>query len=164
VAIGLGSNLGDRVQNIIDARNFLLAYPGCAMLHSSALYYSSPVGYLEQPAFINCVVLLDVEGSLPALLRHAQAWEEQMGRERVSGNRNAPRIIDLDILLAENEASNIDSLQVPHPRLAERLFVLLPLLELWPDASLPDGKSVASLLSNGQQSGAFAGQQIHRLG
>lgn len=128
--LGLGANLGDPIQQIVDARRCLLCLSGTEALRSSSLYVSSPVGYSEQPNFINCVVALETHDDAHILLDDMQSIEKRLGRVRDASNQNAPRMIDIDLLLYGETQINDPRLIVPHPRMQERLFVLEPLHEL----------------------------------
>lgn len=145
--IGLGSNLGDPIQQIIDARSALLALECVSSGRCSSLYLSSPVGYSEQANFINCVVEVQADAPAHRLLEEMQEIETAMGRRRVSGNQNAPRLIDLDLLLYDDQAINTEQLIVPHPRMHERLFVLVPLHELRPEISLNGRGSLTDVIT-----------------
>ncbi|MFT5136274.1 MAG: 2-amino-4-hydroxy-6-hydroxymethyldihydropteridine diphosphokinase [Arenicella sp.] len=169
--VGVGTNLGDRIQNLIDARQQLCDLPQVEKLKCSSFYLSSPVGYLQQPDFINCVVELTLtiephlksELSPQLLFSQMQKIELGLGRVRDSRNQNAARIIDLDLLSFGDCQSNEPSLILPHPRICDRLFVLLPLIELNPDVTLPEVGSLNALLSKKQLHGDFGVQQIYRL-
>ncbi len=128
--LGLGANLGDPVQQLVDARLALEVLPSSIELRCSSFYVSSPVGYEDQADFINCVVELHTSLEPLALLDVMQGIENTLGRKRLVGNQNAPRLIDIDLLLYGNRTIDDECLIVPHPRMAERLFVLKPLLEL----------------------------------
>lgn len=128
--LGLGANLGDPIQQLIDARLALEALPSSIDLQCSSFYVSSPVGYDDQPDFINCVIELHTDAEPLDLLDATQNIENNLGRKRIVGNQNAPRLIDIDILLYGDRKIGDPRLIVPHPRMAERLFVLKPLLEL----------------------------------
>ncbi|WP_170132060.1 2-amino-4-hydroxy-6-hydroxymethyldihydropteridine diphosphokinase [Arenicella xantha] len=157
--LGLGANLGDPVQQLIDAKNYLSKLPNCKILNASAYYLTSPVGYQSQPDFVNCVVALETTLSAEVLLQKTQKIENLLGRTRVLGNQNAPRLIDIDILLFGDVQLNTADLSIPHPRIAERLFVLLPLSELLHNQAHRLLGSVSSLLSDNQ----FEGQSVFRL-
>jgi 2-amino-4-hydroxy-6-hydroxymethyldihydropteridine diphosphokinase len=113
----------------------------------SSLYSTEPVGYAEQPRFLNAVVALETELEPRALLDGLLALELEFGRDRAGGFANGPRTLDLDVLLfGERKVSEAD-LEIPHPRLAERLFVLTPLGEIATAVSVPGlGKTVGELL------------------
>jgi 2-amino-4-hydroxy-6-hydroxymethyldihydropteridine diphosphokinase len=128
--IGLGANLGDPLAALQGALEAVAALPQTALLCSSRIYRSAPVD-AGGPDYLNAVACVDTGLTAPDLLAHLQAIEQGAGRERPY--RNAPRTLDLDLLLYG--AARIDSplLTVPHPRMGERAFVLLPLAEIAPD-------------------------------
>lgn len=128
--VGLGANLGDPIQQIVDARRMLFQLSGTLGGQSSCLYVSSPVGYSDQPDFINCVVEVETLSSAHELFSAMQSIENKLGRVRDASNQNAPRMIDLDLLIFSQQQIDDEILMVPHPRIGERLFVLQPLLEL----------------------------------
>lgn len=134
-AIGLGSNVGDRVEHLRRAVRALTAVG--SVVGRSAVYETAPVGGPAQGPFLNAVVVVDTALSPQDLLAELLAIERIEGRERRV--RWGPRTLDLDILLYGRIAVDVPGLEVPHPRLRERRFVLEPLLEAWPDAVLPDG-------------------------
>jgi 2-amino-4-hydroxy-6-hydroxymethyldihydropteridine diphosphokinase len=170
--IGVGTNLGDRIQNLIDARQQLCDLPQVNRLKCSSFYMSSPVGYLDQPDFINCVLELAIANEnqstgelIPQrLFSQMQKIELGLGRVRDSRNQNAARIIDLDLLSFGDYQSDALDLILPHPRICDRLFVLLPLIELNPDVRLPGLGLLNAVLSEKQLLGDFGDQTIYRLG
>ena len=117
-----------QVQNALAA---VVALPQIGSLKSSSLYRTAPVGYAEQPDFINAVALVETSYSAMELLQQLQQIEQQFGRQR--SFRNAPRTLDLDIIDYTQTISNAPELQLPHPRAHERGFVMLPLAEIAPD-------------------------------
>ena len=129
--IGLGSNLGDREAYLSEAIMRLADPPSLTILRASSIYVTAPWGYAEQPDFLNCV--LEIETRLPpvSLLRRAKEVEQEIGRRPVS-QRYGPRLIDVDILLYGDMTVQLDApdLQIPHPRIEQRAFVLIPLAEL----------------------------------
>ena len=135
--LGLGSNLGDRLENLQSAVRLLDAAEGVLVAASSRVWETDPVGGPRQPDYLN--VVLRVETSLPPLelLQACLGVEAALGRVRAV--RWGPRTIDVDVLLVDDLRLDESGLTVPHPRMTERAFVLLPLLELDPDASLPGG-------------------------
>jgi 2-amino-4-hydroxy-6-hydroxymethyldihydropteridine diphosphokinase len=151
--IGFGSNLGDRLENCRNAIGALAALPPCSLLETSSFYETSPVGLVEQPAFINGVVLLETDEDAHWLLRQMLEIEKTFGRIR--NLKWGPRSIDLDLLFFDDQIINTPELSVPHPSLHERRFVLEPLNEVAPDFRHPSlGKSVADLrndLQDGEQ-------------
>ena len=128
--IGFGANIGDSVEQIFEAKRRLLIAAGCADTVFSSLYLSSPVGYADQPNFINAVMRCSVGISALQLLNLMQVIEHDLGRVRETNNRNAPRKIDLDILIFGDQVIESMELVVPHPRMLERRFVLEPLREV----------------------------------
>lgn len=153
--IGLGANLGDPIQQIVDARTMLSKLPSIHKLECSSMYVSSPVGYSDQPDFINCVVRIETSSAPHALFAAMQEIEQNLGRVRIDANQNAPRTIDLDLLIYGDQRISDEVLTVPHPRIGQRLFVLRPLLEFL---------SVAALTEKGVDiSDEYPGQLLHRL-
>jgi 2-amino-4-hydroxy-6-hydroxymethyldihydropteridine diphosphokinase len=139
--LGLGSNLGDRLANLQRAVELLSAEPDIQVVASSRVWESDPVGGPPQPNYLNAVVQVEVDRDAHGLLAAAQRVERALGRERRV--RWGPRTIDVDVLIVDQEQSDDPELTLPHPRMLERAFVLLPLLELDPDPVLPDGRRVA---------------------
>lgn len=146
VYVGLGANLGDREATIRRALELLAATPGIELLAVSTLRETDPVGYADQPRFLNGVAALETELAPRGLLDRLLAVERELGRVRGEGPRFGPRTIDLDLLLYGDEVVEEPGLVVPHPRLTDRRFVLEPLHELDPELTLPDGQGVADLL------------------
>ncbi|MGN6327316.1 MAG: 2-amino-4-hydroxy-6-hydroxymethyldihydropteridine diphosphokinase [Rhodanobacter sp.] len=142
--IALGSNLGDPRQQVLDAMEALQALPDSHVLQRSKLYRTPPWGVLDQPDFVNAVVVIDTGLAPHALLDALHAIEQQAGRVRVQ--RNGPRTLDLDLLYMDGVQIDDARLTVPHPRIAERAFVLLPLADVAPGLPLPAG-TVAQLLA-----------------
>ena len=139
--LGLGSNIGDRAANLREAIRLLSE--NVRIKKVSSLYETEPIGYLDQGWFLNAAVGIETQLRPRGLLRLIQDIERALGRERTL--RWGPRTIDIDILLYDNERVDEPDLEIPHPRLGERLFVLEPLLEIWPDAVLPDGRGLAEI-------------------
>jgi 2-amino-4-hydroxy-6-hydroxymethyldihydropteridine diphosphokinase len=133
--IGLGSNLQNPVQQIENAILALQKLPETFVKAVSSLYQTKPVGWLDQPDFINAVCELHTELSAQVLLAHLLDIEQDQGRIR-NGIKNQPRTLDLDLLLYGNEIIHESNLIIPHPRLQQRAFVLVPLLEIAPDLIL----------------------------
>jgi 2-amino-4-hydroxy-6-hydroxymethyldihydropteridine diphosphokinase len=146
--VGLGANLGDREATFRRAVELLAATAGIEVVAVSTLRETDPVGYADQPRFLNGAGAL-VTGLAPrALLDRLLAVERELGRVRGEGPRFGPRTIDLDLLLYGDEVVDEPGLTVPHPRLAERRFALEPLYELDPGLSLPDGRALRDLLAS----------------
>jgi len=146
VFIGLGSNLGDRKANILDAQERINKLPNTRIVKASSLYESEPHGDAKT-WFVNSVVEIATELEPAALLSKLRAVEKAMGRKRVKGKRWGSRIIDLDILLYDQQVIDKRNLKIPHPRLHERRFVLAPLSELAPDLTHPQlGVSISEAL------------------
>ena len=146
--VGLGANLGDAQQALEEALAALARLPGSRLLRSSRVYRSAPVD-AAGPDYFNAVAQVDTTLTAPGLLAQLQAIEQAAGRERPF--RNAPRTLDLDLLLYGSARIDSPLLTVPHPRMRERAFVLLPLRELAP------------LLVEEQDISAVAGQRIEAL-
>ncbi|WP_312512949.1 2-amino-4-hydroxy-6-hydroxymethyldihydropteridine diphosphokinase [Massilia sp.] len=132
--VGVGANLGDARANVLDALARLAALPGGALLHTSGLYRTAPIDS-SGDHYINAVACLETSLDAHALLGALQEIEQAHGRERPY--RNAPRTLDLDLLLYGDEVIDTPTLSVPHPRMHERAFVLVPLYEIAPDAVIP---------------------------
>jgi 2-amino-4-hydroxy-6-hydroxymethyldihydropteridine diphosphokinase len=143
--IGLGSNLNDPAQQLRQALQALARLPDTQLLAQSRLYRTPPWGVLEQPAFVNAVAELDTGLAPRQLLDALLQIEQAAGRVRV-GERWGPRVLDLDLLHMVGIQQHDAQLSLPHPRIAERAFVLLPLAELAPTLHLPGQGVVADLL------------------
>jgi 2-amino-4-hydroxy-6-hydroxymethyldihydropteridine diphosphokinase len=135
VYIGLGSNLGDREAMIRIALDDLARLPGTRVLRASSLYDTEPVGDEEQPQFLNAVAEIDTELTARQLLWNLLLIEKRLGRVRT--HRFGPRTIDLDLLMYGHLVVDEPDLQVPHPEMTNRSFVLVPLLEIDPLATHP---------------------------
>ncbi len=129
--LGLGTNIGDRYKNIEDAMECLSLVPGIEILRTSSVYETAPWGYTEQRSFYNSAVEIETTLTPNALLGVCLGIEAGMGRVREF--KNGPRIIDIDVLVCEGVISDTDELKLPHPRIGERAFVLVPLKELYDD-------------------------------
>ncbi len=140
--LGLGSNLGDRRQYLAEAVRRLHAGPGLQVMAVSAVYESSPVGMAAQPDFLNLVVQVATSHPPHELLDQCLCIEAALGRER--RERWGPRTIDIDVLLYGDVSIADENLTVPHPRMAERSFVLTPLAEIAPGLRLA-GETVGVL-------------------
>jgi 2-amino-4-hydroxy-6-hydroxymethyldihydropteridine diphosphokinase len=142
--IGLGANLGDARATLEAAMVSLGTLPETRLVARSACYRSAPVGYLDQPDFVNAVAALDTRLAPETLLDALLALEAAHGRARSFAN--APRTLDLDLLLYGDATLATPRLTIPHPRMAGRGFVLVPLAEIAPGLHFPDGTALASLL------------------
>ncbi len=139
--LGLGSNLGDTRANLDHAVELLNAHDGIRVTKVSSHLQTAPVGYLDQPDFMNAVIEVETALRQRELLEAVLAIEQQMGRVRTF--RWGPRVIDIDVLLYDGEQVDEPDLVIPHPRMMERSFVLGPLAEIAPELRLPDGRTAA---------------------
>ncbi len=153
--IGIGSNLEDPQAQVEHAFDELARLPRTRLSARSSLYRSAPLGYAAQPEFINAVAEVDTALGAHELLAELQAIEARHGRRRSFAN--APRTLDLDLLLYGDAHIDEPHLVVPHPRMHERAFVLRPLLEIAPRAAIPGRASLAACLA------ACAGQKVERM-
>ena len=145
VYIGIGSNLGNREENCEKAIN-LLSQKGIEVLKRSSFYETEPRGVKEQPKFINAALEVETDLEPEELLKTIKGIETDLGR--VSGIRWGPRLIDLDILLYDDLTVKTDNLEIPHPGVKDRDFVLIPLSDIAPDKVHPVlKKSIKELLS-----------------
>ena len=147
VYVGVGANLGTPRETIAAALALLDQEGDVELLAVSTLRETDPVGYEEQPRFVNGVVQLGTELSPQELLARVLAIETRLGRVRGEGPRFGPRTIDLDLLLYGEETVDEPGLTLPHPRLHERRFVLEPLAELDPALEVPGRGPVQALLT-----------------
>jgi 2-amino-4-hydroxy-6-hydroxymethyldihydropteridine diphosphokinase len=152
--VGLGSNLEAPQRQVTQALRELAGVPRTRLIGRSSLYRSAPLGYTAQPQFVNAVAALDTALSPEELLTELQAIEARHGRLR--SFPDAPRTLDLDLLLHGEEVRDSMQLTVPHPRMHERAFVLMPLLELAPEISIPGRGPAEALLA------ACTGQRVEK--
>ncbi|NRG17098.1 2-amino-4-hydroxy-6-hydroxymethyldihydropteridine diphosphokinase [Rhizobiales bacterium] len=145
-ALGLGSNIGDTKSNLDEALSRLSEIGGIEVITRSSDYRTPPWGPVAQDDFRNACAV--VETTLPAreLLEHCLEVEREMGRVR--DQRWGPRLIDIDVLVYGNARVDEEGLSIPHPRMGERAFVLVPLAEIWPDAPIGDGRTATEALKN----------------
>jgi 2-amino-4-hydroxy-6-hydroxymethyldihydropteridine diphosphokinase len=143
--IGLGANLGDRAETIRSALAELSATPGVELVAVSALLETEPVGPVAQPSFLNGVAVVDTSLEPRELLDLLLAVETRHGRDRAAVPAQGPRTLDLDLLLYGDAEIGEEDLQIPHPRLHERAFVLDPLLEVAPGLEVPGRGTVEAL-------------------
>jgi len=162
--LGLGSNLGDRKQNLARALELLSQH--LKIEQTSSIYETEPVGYEQQPLFLNAVCRISTKLNPERILRLAKKIEAELGR--TPSFPNAPRPIDIDILIYGDAVFSDKELTIPHPRLAERAFVLVPLAEIAPALVHPEnGKTIKELLGNlgnatGVRKWAEAGETMTR--
>jgi 2-amino-4-hydroxy-6-hydroxymethyldihydropteridine diphosphokinase len=156
VFIGLGSNLHQPARQLRRALDELSGVTRTRLVAASGFYRSAPLGCPEpQPDYVNAVAELETALPPEALLHELRAIETRHGRR--PGYRNAPRVLDLDVLLFDQKQVSNAILTLPHPRMCERAFVLAPLVELHPELVLPDGRKAADCLA------ALGAQRIDRL-
>ena len=149
--IALGSNLGDPASTLRRAIAALAEMPQSRLETASSLYRSTPMGHADQPDFVNAVAQLSTTLAPQALLAALLAIEKDFGRERTF--RNAPRTLDLDLLLYDAQVLDEPGLCLPHPRMHQRAFVLAPLIEIAPACIIPGRGSAADWLARcGEQS------------
>jgi 2-amino-4-hydroxy-6-hydroxymethyldihydropteridine diphosphokinase len=153
--VALGANLGDASDTLRAAIEALRDLPNSQLISASSLYRTAPVGLHHQPDFINAVVSIETQLAPHRLLHELFAIEARFGRRRTI--RNAPRTLDLDLLLHGDTVSSDPQLTLPHPRMHLRAFVLAPLAEVAPNISLPGFADINTLLR------ACDGQQIESL-
>jgi 2-amino-4-hydroxy-6-hydroxymethyldihydropteridine diphosphokinase len=144
--VGLGANLGDRETTVRRALAQLAAEPGIEVVAVSAFRDTAPVGLADQPRFVNAAASVETSLSARELLDRLLGIERRLGRTR-EGPRFGPRTIDLDLLVYGDEQIAGPGLEVPHPRLHERLFALEPLAELEPDLIVPGRGPVSDLVA-----------------
>lgn len=151
IGFSLGSNLYNRKRLLMQAKNLLLSAPRTKFIDQSPIYETTPVDVkpeYEDMAYLNSVVIVESELPLDSWLSYIGKIEKNLGRERNEGDRNAPRPIDVDIIYAGEQIIDSGGLEVPHPRWAERRFVVQPLNDVRPGLVLPEAsKSVSDILS-----------------
>jgi len=152
-AIGVGSNLGDRLAHLDAALRGLRAVSSVVAI--SSVYETAPVGGPDQGPYLNAAVLIETARTPTGLLRELLLIER--ARDRVRDARWGPRTLDLDLLLFDRMSVDVTGLTVPHPEIRNRRFVLEPLNEVWPEAVMPDGSAV------GGATGIVAAQVLERL-
>jgi len=149
--IGLGSNLDHPVRQVETAIAELDTLSSTHLTRRSQLFRTRPVGYADQPDFVNAVAEVETQLEPRVLLRELLALEQR--HRRVRGPRNGPRTLDLDLLLYDSLELDAPELTLPHPRMHERAFVLMPLHEIAPHADIPGRGSVSALLAAVDTSG-----------
>jgi len=152
IGFSLGSNLYNRKRLLMQAKNLLLSAPRSSFVAQSPIYETTPVDVkpeYQDMAYLNSIVVLDSDLPLESWLSYIGKIEHMLGRERNGEDRNAPRPIDVDIIYAGDSIIDSGGLEVPHPRWAEREFVVRPLADVRPEMVLPEAsKSVAQILSS----------------
>lgn len=143
--IGLGANLGDPVEQLHGAIDAIVRLPHTRIVAASSFYRTAPVGFAAQPDFVNAAVSIDTGLEPRALLDALKSIEIAAGRSR--SFKDAPRTLDLDVLLYDDRVIDEPGLTVPHPRMHERAFALAPLVEIEPDAVVPGRGRAADLLA-----------------
>lgn len=138
--LSLGSNVGDRLETLTSALFALHETDGIAVEETSGVYETAPWGGVEQDPFLNLAVRIRTTLDPHALLAELHLTEAAFGRERDAEQRWGPRTLDIDLLLYDDLQLSDDELRIPHPRMTERVFVLVPLLEIMPGGRLPDGE------------------------
>jgi len=154
ICFSLGSNMGDRRSNLDQAIEKLIVECGLIGVRISAFYETDPIGYTDQEAFLNCVVMGRTSMEPFDVLEITKGIEQELKRNRKV--RWGPRTLDVDILLYDDLEQDDPELTIPHPRILERAFVLIPLLEIWPDAVV-QGQKVTEILP------ALAEQKVRKL-
>ncbi len=135
VVLGLGTNMGDRLKNLNTAVHAISRLPNTEIVNVSSVYQTKPVGFAEQNDFFNAAITLETTLSPHSVLGACLGIEAAMGRIR--RQKNGPRVIDIDVLLYESFTSDSFELTLPHPRIKERAFVMIPLLDLFPSGRAP---------------------------
>ncbi len=151
--VGLGGNLGEVRTTLTEAIWALESLPQSSLRAQSSLYRSPPWGRSDQPDFLNAVVELQTRLAASELLERLLEIEQQFGRVRNPADRWGPRKLDLDLLAYGDQQINEPGLHIPHPRLQERAFVLLPLAEIAPTLQLPGLERVDAMLARVDSSG-----------
>jgi 2-amino-4-hydroxy-6-hydroxymethyldihydropteridine diphosphokinase len=157
VYLSLGSNLGDR-KSLLESVQSALP-PDILVRQASSLYETEPWGYLDQPDFLNQVLLVETHLSAMDLLSYTKALEKEIGRE--PNFRFGPRLVDIDIILYGDQIIQEPGLEIPHPRFQERAFVLVPLAEISPELKIPGtDRAVMDLLEDVDISGVQLYQEL----
>jgi len=159
LGFSLGSNLGDKVEHLRKAARMILDYPDCSLIGKSSLYETEPVDVKEEYqhlTFVNSVLIIATTASAKNWLQRISEIETALGRRRDGDDKNAPRPVDVDIIFAGDQLIGSGGLVVPHPRWAERRFVVEPLAELQPNRQLPGiSQTVSEVLALLPKEGGF---------
>lgn len=158
--VALGANLGNPSEALQAAADELASHPDIRNLRLSGFYTTSPVDS-SGPDYVNAAVVFDTTLAPAALLKVCQSIEKRHGRVRPAGVHNAPRTLDLDVIDYEGVVQEDPGLTIPHPRMHERLFVLVPLKDVQPDYHLADGRSVDEAIA--ETAAAHPDQKIRAL-
>ena len=150
-AIALGSNIDDPLEQVKRGFEELASLPGTQLLSRSGLYRTAPVGYRDQPSFVNACALVETTLAPRALLDALLEVERRHGRVRAQPN--GPRTLDLDIVAYDNRVIEEPGLTIPHPRAHQREFVLAPLVDVWSDAEFPGKGSATDCLARLERQG-----------
>ncbi len=145
--LSIGSNVGDRLETVIASLFALDSTDGIAVATISGVYETAPWGEVDQDPFLNLVTMIATTLTPHDLLAQCQAIEAELGRDRAQETRWGPRTCDIDVLTYDEEEIDTPDLVVPHPRLTERAFVLVPLLEIWAGGALPDGQRLTKAIA-----------------
>ncbi|MDF7798234.1 2-amino-4-hydroxy-6-hydroxymethyldihydropteridine diphosphokinase [Pontiellaceae bacterium B1224] len=151
IGFSLGSNLYNRKRLLMQAKNLLLSAPRTKFVDQSPIYETTPVDVkpeYQDMAYLNSIVVVESELPLESWLSYIGKIETNLGRERNEADRNAPRPIDVDIIYAGEMIIDSGGLEVPHPRWAERRFVVQPLCDVRPEMTLPEASKTVSQILN----------------
>jgi len=151
IYIALGSNLDDPINQIKEAIANIQNMPKTIIINQSSLYETSPVGFLDQPNFINSVIKIETHFTPHVLLEELQKIE--IKARRIRDKKNGPRTLDLDILLIDDLNLDTDTLTIPHPRMHNRPFVLIPLSEINPNINIPGFGNISNIIKNFSKKG-----------
>ncbi len=150
--VGIGSNIGDQINNCLKAISMINSTDGCSVVKRSSFYRTEPVGYKDQAWFVNCVILLKTGFSPDKLFFRLQEIEKVMGRKKKI--RWGPRLIDLDIIMYDDLVMDNGNLSIPHPLMHKRRFVLVPMNEIAPEVIHPVlNKSIREILDGLSEDG-----------
>jgi 2-amino-4-hydroxy-6-hydroxymethyldihydropteridine diphosphokinase len=153
--LGLGSNLGDKIKHLEEAVRLIGKQQGIDIVAASSIYETEPIGFVDQPSFLNCVVVIDTDLLPRELLVAIGSIESELKRKRAV--YQGPRTIDIDILLYNDKVVDEPGLMIPHPKIIERAFVLVPLIELTPEIEVPGFGRAYEYLAG------VAGQDVKKL-
>lgn len=152
IYLGLGSNLGNKITNLIKAKDLLNSHNGINVIRLSKIYESEPYGIAEQPFFLNAAIEIETSHSPTELLKIVKQIEKEIGR--IDTYRWGPRLIDIDILLYKDLVIDSQELIIPHQEIDKRLFVIAPLNDIYPNQTIPRiSKSVNQVYNNLTESG-----------